>query len=110
MYLNNHYFFVQKMHMLNLRRFLTTKQVYVTGLSPRIQDQDVLNHRLFKNAESVELIQRENKQQQLMGHNAIITFPEEEDKKRVLVESHYYAQWSRSTIFGHNLFPNYRKF
>ena len=26
-----------------------------------------------------------------MGHNAIITFPEEEDKKKVLVESHYYG-------------------
>jgi hypothetical protein len=78
------------------RRFLTSKQVWVNGLSPRIKQECVLNHKLFRSAETVELRPKE-REQQIIGHNALVTFPEENDKMACLMESHYYG--------GHALMP-----
>jgi len=72
------------------RRFLTSKQVWVNGLSPRIKQECMLNHKLFRSAETVELRPKE-REQQIIGHNAIVTFPEENDKMACLMESYYYG-------------------
>lgn len=50
----------------------------------------MLNHKLFRTAETIELRPKE-RDQQIIGHNAIVTFPEENDKMACLMESHYYG-------------------
>ena len=55
----------------------------------------MLNHKLFRTAETIELRPKE-RDQQIIGHNAIVTFPEENDKMACLMESHYYAQCEKT--------------
>merc|ERR1712066_579558 len=75
-----------------IRRYLAANQVYVSKLSRNVQERDILKHRVFEGAVSVQLFDTLNKTSgNIMHRNGVVTFNTPDEKERCLDESHYFS-------------------